>query len=87
MGDSCFFCCVACGVWEVSCCTIPPLNALGVPQYMQLYVDRHVPRAERIVCVTAFYYPTTWAATHHLWTICFNFLWRADAVTLGAYHG
>ena len=51
------------------CASIPLLSTLGVTQYMQLSIDKHVPLGERTVCVSVFNYPATWAATCHLWMI------------------
>ena len=51
-----------------------PSETLGVTWYRQLSINKCIPWGERIACAAIFvYYPTTWAATHHLHRICLHF--------------
>ena len=64
--------------WVCPTCSLPLVEHSGVSWYVQLYTGKCIPYSERIVCVTLFYYPATWSATH-LQRIYFYF-WRVDAV-------
>ena len=74
---------------EISCkhqrtCFKTSSWTLGVPRYRQLDIDKYIPLGEKIVCVTNFYFPATWAATCRLQRIylCFR---RLGAVMQGTY--